>query len=814
MMVNGVLLAWRIGVGSDTPMSLNRVPYPSAQPVYAAANYWRQRCLEDDRSLFADAPGSSLADAQVLLRDFVEQPDAGAGDFLSKLRGQLAGSGASEVQLAAELLFVHLLVARSDAVSGDRKRQIVRRTLSFAAGTFDLPNELGVVLDAGLVRPGQAFNTYRWRLFGYLIQVFAELKAIPAEQRAAVVTDPDRFVAALDRVDDQGAAIQRHALEHLLFPDDFPPIVSQDHRRAILAKWPEVHSPDGVSEPRRLAAIVRHLAGGSDRFVNLYRAPWVWQWNTPSVAWEAFAQWAALLSQAVDLDKVERDYKLAAAARAREARAALEQGKPEWPRLLATAFTKDNNLVSYRVHQPFLDWVKQHPDAAATALRQLWREPDVAAVDAFLQAVPDSAVHGSGARLSIAAFLLSAIDVTRLPQWRATPVDTGYRLAGFAKPEPSATDGERYDIFLSFLDLVIEAAGRAGVVVRDRLDAQGLAWTLTSGQPPEAWDTQLREAFTAWRSGKGTLPPQAQPQPEVTPDAPEVGDAGAGEDRDLADLARELYLDEPFLDEAVQLLRDKGQVIFYGPPGTGKTYVARALAGWLAGSASRVRLVQFHPSYAYEDFVEGLRPREDATGFHRIDGPLLEMANMAAADPTHDHVLIIDELNRGNVARVFGELYFLLEYRGHPARLLYSRQEFRLPANLRIIATMNTADRSIALLDSALRRRFYFIAFRPDEPPVSQVLSRYLAANHAALGWVADVVDRANTLLNDPDAAIGPSHFMRDDLDEAWVRRAWEHAVLPTLEEHFYGHPDRLAEFGLNQLRAEVSAPDEDSAAP
>lgn len=280
---------------------------------------------------------------------------------------------------------------------------------------------------------------------------------------------------------------------------------------------------------------------------------------------------------------------------------------------------------------------------------------------------------------------------------------------------------------------------------------------------------------------------------------------------DLADLAHDLHLDEPFLDEVVQLLRDKGQVIFYGPPGTGKTFVARRLATWMTGSPSRVRLVQLHPSYAYEDFVEGLRPQPDKPGFHRVDGPLLELARAAAADPSHDYVLIIDELNRGNVPRVFGELYFLLEYRNEPARLLYSQEQFRLPANLHLIGTMNSADRSIALLDTALRRRFYFIPFRSDQPPVAQVLGTYLQRRHPHMSWVADVVDRANQLVADPAVAIGSSHFIRDELDDTWVRRAWEHAVLPTLEDHFYGQPQRLAEFDLDRLRAEVSKPDDDA---
>jgi hypothetical protein len=176
-------------------------------------------------------------------------------------------------------------------------------------------------------------------------------------------------------------------------------------------------------------------------------------------------------------------------------------------------------------------------------------------------------------------------------------------------------------------------------------------------------------------------------------------------------------------------------------------------------------------------------------------------------------VLIVDEMNRGNVARVLGELYFLLEYRDQPARLLYSNDEFRLPSNLHLIGTMNTADRSIALLDTALRRRFYFVPFRPDQPPVNVVLARYLNEHHPHLAWLAEVVERANHQLADPAAAIGPSHFMRADLDETWVRRAWEHSVLPTLEDHFFGQEHKLADFDLEVLRAAVKAPDEDAPA-
>ena len=126
------------------------------------------------------------------------------------------------------------------------------------------------------------------------------------------------------------------------------------------------------------------------------------------------------------------------------------------------------------------------------------------------------------------------------------------------------------------------------------------------------------------------------------------------------------------------------------------------------------------------------------------------------------HFLVIDEINRGNLARVFGELYFLLEYRDSEMDLQYSDEPFSLPDNLYIIGTMNTADRSIALVDLALRRRFYFVEFHPDDEPVKNVLRNWLSAKAPGMDWVADVVDAANEKLRDDrHAAIGPSYFMK-----------------------------------------------------
>lgn len=317
-----------------------------------------------------------------------------------------------------------------------------------------------------------------------------------------------------------------------------------------------------------------------------------------------------------------------------------------------------------------------------------------------------------------------------------------------------------------------------------------------------------RRLADAIDEARASLPPGLLPPNEIAPpprDPPSH----------LQPLAEELLFGVDHLHRIEELLEDRRQVIFQGPPGTGKTYVARKLAECLAGSKQRVRLVQFHPSYAYEDFIEGIRPTLEGsqTAFRLVPGPLRQAAEAAREEPNARHFLVIDEINRGNLAKVFGELYFLLEYRDAEIQLPYSPQEpFSLPENLYLIGTMNTADRSIALVDLALRRRFHFVDFYPDAPPVEGLLRRWLWNNAPDMHWVADIVDEANRRLDDRHAAVGPSYFMQPGLDERKVHLIWNHAVLPYISERLFGETDRFREFELEALRrgadASSDAPD------
>lgn len=286
-----------------------------------------------------------------------------------------------------------------------------------------------------------------------------------------------------------------------------------------------------------------------------------------------------------------------------------------------------------------------------------------------------------------------------------------------------------------------------------------------------------------------------------------------------AGLGDKLFVDQDWLVEVRDLLDERKQLIFYGPPGTGKTWIAQKLAADLVGP-EQVKLIQFHPAYTYEDFFEGYRPMAGATagtiGFELRAGPFRQLVNRARQHQDQAFVLIIDEINRANLAKVFGELYFLLEYRDQAVDLLYSSDEegFTLPPNLYVIGTMNTADRSIALLDSAMRRRFAFVELSPDQEPTRSLLARW--SDHHGLGPVAaNLLAELNRRIDDPDFRIGPSYFMKrtgpDAFDAGRLERTWRTSILPLLQEHHYGQWDQMApRYQLKSLLKAI-APEEPS---
>ena len=502
------------------------------------------------------------------------------------------------------------------------------------------------------------------------------------------------------------------------------------------------------------------------------------------------------------------------------------------------------NLCGWRGRDGLLRWFRTDPDGALAALLELWARYEqssgqplptgdvIERVRAFARRVPRDAISGAGTRMRLISFLMMGVDAERYPPFMTTVFAAAYELTKYQAAPKDADEAALYEHALGFLDRLIEEADKLDRP-RTRLEAQSVVFGMwypldrfkacvkdfssamsksnhqdaqenlrkmpellnrlaehESSDRHREFSDHYRACEREYEERFGPGPPPPDPQP------------------DLQSLAKELRLDVGALRTIGRLLDDKCQVIFQGPPGTGKTYVARRLAEHLAGSPDRVWTVQFHPSYAYEDFVQGFRPglQGGQPGFVLRNGPLLDAAKAADDKPGEKHFLVIDEINRGNLAKVFGELYFLLEYRGEQMRLQYADagQRFALPKNLYFIGTMNTADRSIALVDLALRRRFHFVEFHPDKPPIQGLLRRWLDKHAPHMTWVAEVVDRANAKLDDRQAAIGPSYFIKRGLDSEMVYLIWEHNVLPYVEERLYGEHDRLDEFRLDKLRREV----------
>lgn len=284
----------------------------------------------------------------------------------------------------------------------------------------------------------------------------------------------------------------------------------------------------------------------------------------------------------------------------------------------------------------------------------------------------------------------------------------------------------------------------------------------------------------------------------------------------LDQLIQDTFLDEDFWRTVEALIEQKRQIVFCGPPGTGKTWLARHFARYWVERAQEsggtVEIVQFHPSYAYEEFVEGIRPESVSgpDGRHELSYPIRKgifrrICDDATSHPDQRFALILDEINRGELPRILGELLYALEYRTESVRLPYSGETLTIPKNLFIIGTMNTADRSIALVDHALRRRFHFVELKPDADILREYLERQGLAD---IRWVADLLEQLNRKLEedgiDWHLQIGQSHFMDEHLDEPRVRLIWEHSIKPTLEEYFYRQPDKLKDYGLDEMRQEL----------
>jgi 5-methylcytosine-specific restriction enzyme B len=722
-----------------------------------AAQSWKDKCLLEDGSVFSDKRLWTADNVAFLDKYFVQNLSFGEGNFFTKLEAQLEPAPAEAKQLAAEMFWVLYLIVRNESMTPETKRIQIQRVWEWSGEKMPQPEfEYNTALSLGIANPGQGYNTNRWREFLFFIQMLGAFKALAPSRRRELLNDSWAMGEWIDGLDASKGRQFRHVLLFLLFPNEYDPIVTGRHKREIVRSFRQVFGddPDDFDYDDRI---------GVDREILRIHEKIPQQYGSGAVNFYAEPLrevWKKEASEVVGSNIVDdlKDWYKTKFGDARVWLMGAGEAARAWPEF------RRNNLIA-------IGW-----DYLGDLSEYSSREE----VHAEMVKVQGEGTNPSNDSLACWQFAHDIRSGDHVIIKRGTREVLGW---GIIKSE------YRYEPGRAEYDHVRDVEWRRTGHWTLPADRKFAAKTLTEFSSYRDWLKHV------WDLIDGDKPsPDKNPMPQGEPFGVEQGSAA-------------FFMGAETFQKILTRLARRKNIILQGPPGVGKSFIARNLAYALIGyrRPAQVGFIQFHQSYSYEDFVQGFRP--DGNTFALRDGVFHRFCAKAAADPENIYVFVIDEINRGNISKILGELMLLIESdkRGpeNAIPLTYSPDQlFYVPENVYLIGLMNTADRSLAILDYALRRRFGFVTLRPafsydgftnelSHAGVPQELIQRIVSGMESLN------ERITTDVNlGPGFQIGHSFFVPsaslDSADDDWYRQIIETEIQPLLEEYWLEDTSRV----------------------